>query len=437
MSTKIAPQNNALDRSIEEIFSLLSSMVQGFRKTYGEIDSTLIPVVWTHESVCLEASKYTTLKQFYEGSSGNGAYRYARSNKLMKECASHMTGGQSVKVMNKARSSKARPISVDLGSYFPQIVKPERVHDETVMASGSMSRDVCINQAKEFDDMVEWAAVDPTSFATAEQNGWMSSCVKHMTPEAKKVKYLAMAMPAIIRAADNLIQGSNRYLFGITKEDLEAEGILTALEVIPKYKKDQATFLGFALTRIKGSMSDYIRANSPVPRSQMDKLKERRLQEEPESEGIGFQIDAPEATQAGGKVDSAKIRSGKEAALSCALGALNPVYLDATTGTDGQTMAHEIVGMDGIEWSNQPDTLSLKLLIDKMVSVGRSGFESNLSDRGITERESCILSMLLGGYDTKDIAVRESLSESRVSQIINQVVLKMRQFVATDESFVA
>lgn len=445
MSTKTDLKNDAPDKSIEEIFGPLPNIVGVVRKTSSEIDSTPIPVVWTHESVCREASKYTTIDQFFEGGSDNGAYRYARSNNLMKECALSMTGGQSVKLMNKVKVSKTRAISLDLCSYFPKIAKPNRVLDETDtgpvgLASDSMSRDVCIEKASEFDDTIEWEAADPTSYATAERNGWMSSCVKHMTPEAKNDKYLAMVMPAIIKAADNLIKkGSNGSINGLTWEDLRSEGILAALEKIHEYKNAQASFLGYTKNRITGGMIDSIRNGCPVPRSQMDKLKELNiLTEEPETKGwFGMQIKAREATKAGGKVDSAKVRSRKEAASMCALGALSPVYLDAPTGDDGQTMAHEIVGMDETELSNQTNMLSLKLLIEKMASVGGSGFGSNLSDRGITEKEYGILKMIQAGYDTQKIAEIEEISENRVSQIISKVVLKMQYFIAADEFYVA
>ena len=77
-------------------------------------------------------------------------------------------------------------------------------------------------------------------------------------------------LPLVKYIASRVIIGKNKY---IEYEDLVSYGMLGLMDAINKFDKDRGMkFSTYASIRIKGSMIDELRRNSPISKGSMDKL---------------------------------------------------------------------------------------------------------------------------------------------------------------------
>ncbi|QXE20291.1 FliA/WhiG family RNA polymerase sigma factor [Clostridium sp. 001] len=107
-------------------------------------------------------------------------------------------------------------------------------------------------------------------------------------------------LPLVKYIASRVIIGKTKY---IEYEDLVSYGMLGLMDAINKFDKDRGMkFSTYASIRIKGSMIDELRRNSPISKGAMDKLNKynaaidslrSKLGREPGSEEIANQLGMP------------------------------------------------------------------------------------------------------------------------------------------------
>ncbi|ADK14109.1 MULTISPECIES: FliA/WhiG family RNA polymerase sigma factor [Clostridium] len=107
-------------------------------------------------------------------------------------------------------------------------------------------------------------------------------------------------LPLVKYIASRVIIGKTKY---IEYEDLVSYGMLGLIDAINKFDKDRGMkFSTYASIRIKGSMIDELRRNSPISKGAMDKLNKynaamdslrTKLGREPSSEEIANELGMP------------------------------------------------------------------------------------------------------------------------------------------------
>ncbi|OBR94958.1 RNA polymerase sigma-D factor [Clostridium ragsdalei P11] len=107
-------------------------------------------------------------------------------------------------------------------------------------------------------------------------------------------------LPLVKYIASRVIIGKTKY---IEYEDLVSYGMLGLIDAINKFDKDRGMkFSTYASIRIKGSMIDELRRNSPISKGAMDKLNKYnaamdslriKLGREPRSEEIANELGMP------------------------------------------------------------------------------------------------------------------------------------------------
>ncbi|OAA83239.1 FliA/WhiG family RNA polymerase sigma factor [Clostridium ljungdahlii] len=107
-------------------------------------------------------------------------------------------------------------------------------------------------------------------------------------------------LPLVKYIASRVIIGKTKY---IEYEDLVSYGMLGLIDAINKFDKDRGMkFSTYASIRIKGSMIDELRRNSPISKGAMDKLNKynaamdslrTKLGREPGSEEIANELGMP------------------------------------------------------------------------------------------------------------------------------------------------
>ena len=238
---------------------------------------------------------------------------------------------------------------------------------------------------------------------------------------------LAGSMLAIRQAASRAMACTGAEKFGLTEEDLVSVGVIAALEAIARYDETKASFLTFALRRIQGGMIDYIRNNSPVPRCQMDKLK-RYYERNADDHGAATTVKP--AAQKGSRF----VESQKSANLAYADAALSPLSLDGSIGQDESPLRplHDIIGSDRIYGDGGPsdmDRMILREIIAATTETTGTQFEGPLA---LTSVEREVLDMTLQGYSHVEIASKVTLTGSRVSQLHESILRKMRRYTELD-----
>ncbi len=107
-------------------------------------------------------------------------------------------------------------------------------------------------------------------------------------------------LPLVKYIASRVIIGKTKY---IEYEDLVSYGMMGLIDAISKFDEDRGMkFSTYASIRIKGSMIDELRRNSPISKGAMDKLNKynaaidflrSKLGREPESEEIANELSIP------------------------------------------------------------------------------------------------------------------------------------------------
>ena len=215
--------------------------------------------------------------------------------------------------------------------------------------------------------------------------------VKHYVPMVKRIAHHLMArLPSSVQV-DDLIQA----------------GMMGLLEAARKYDKSKgASFETYAGIRIRGNMLDEVRRGDWVPRSVHRNSREVAQVVRDLSNAFGRDVRDHEVAEAM-EIDISEYYKRLADANSARLFALDDVCYD------GEIMS-ETTSTD---------------LSDPYECVRRDDFLQNLTDgiENLPERERLVLSLY---YDEelnlKEIGAILTVSESRVSQIHSQAMLRLR-----------
>jgi DNA-directed RNA polymerase sigma subunit (sigma70/sigma32) len=174
---------------------------------------------------------------------------------------------------------------------------------------------------------------------------------------------------------------------------------------------------------------DHIRNTSPVPRSQLDKLKDRYASDLSAMEDPAAGITVFVSDQSAESSADRNLESRRESNAASALGALFPISLDGEVTGQENELYHDVIGSDSMAEVNglsEMDLMALREVISLMTSE-EAGMTATLS-----ANENKVLEMFLHGYSQVEMARAMSLTESRVCQIQHHMMDKMKNFLDED-----
>ena len=272
--------------------------------------------------------------------------------------------------------------------------------------------------------------------------------------------YLAQSMRAIRQAALAMITPQAKR-YGVSVEDLESVGIIAAIEAVAKYDPKQASFLGFATPRIRGSMLDCIRDACPAPRTQTDRIRAHLAQASAVADHTNRTISTDDPydnsddnsddttnettydTTSGATRDTSgpvveidtKSREFRRhhVNMSMAMAAVNQLSLDSPLDVDNDLTLHDIKDLSGFSalmYGGQitaEESLQLKEVIDRLTDG--HGVKSSLV---FSDQERLVVEMTLQGFSRKEIARCIGVYASRASQVLASATDKMSSFAKLD-----
>jgi len=211
-----------------------------------------------------------------------------------------------------------------------------------------------------------------------------------------KIKYMALNLKSTLPK-------------NVELDDLIQEGIIGLLQSYRKYDPEKgASFYTFAMKRIKGSMIDYLRKIDWLPKETRSLIKkyEDLVYEAGEDEYLDDKLIAEKLNIEENDVDKIKFSISKRQILQ-----LDDYFFDSEEG-------NWPIGEDD---SNDPEIIAYKELFKEKLKE---------SIEKLPQREQLILSL----YYDNNLTFREigeilEISESRVSQIHSQILIKLKKMV--------
>lgn len=189
--------------------------------------------------------------------------------------------------------------------------------------------------------------------------------------------------------------------------DLIQEGMIGLLDASQNYNTEQgASFETYAGIRIRGAMLDEIRRNNWAPRSVHRKAREIAavMQEIEQREG----------------------RNAQDNEIAQAIGITTSEYHQQLYNSSG----HQVFSLD--ELTDHDETLAQPISENQLEpekNVQKSGFQQALSEaiQTLPERERLMMSLYYNEeLNLKEIGEVLNVSESRVSQIHSQTIIRLR-----------
>jgi len=211
-----------------------------------------------------------------------------------------------------------------------------------------------------------------------------------------KIKYIALNLKSTLPK-------------NVELDDLIQEGIIGLLQSYRKYDPEKgASFNTFAMKRIKGSMLDYLRKIDWLPKETRSLIKkyEDLVYEVGEEEYFDDKLIAERLNIEENDVDKIKFSISKRQILQ-----LDSYFFDS----------------EEVNWSIEEDDSN-----DPEVIAYKEIFKDKLKDciEKLSQREQLILSL----YYDNNLTFREigeilDLSESRISQVHSQILIKLKKMV--------
>lgn len=196
-------------------------------------------------------------------------------------------------------------------------------------------------------------------------------------------------------------------------DDLVQAGMMGLLDAMQKYADDQgAQFETYASQRIRGAMIDELRANDWLPRSVRHNAKKiedavlalvQKLQRQPQEAEVAAYLNM-------------SLIEYQTLLGDC--GGTQLLFYEDFSGEDGESSDHFLDSQIELSGEDNP----LQVLLD-------SGFNEALIDviKALPERDQLLMSLY---YDEelnlKEIGAVLGVSESRVSQLHSQTIIKIR-----------
>lgn len=194
-------------------------------------------------------------------------------------------------------------------------------------------------------------------------------------------------------------------------EDIVNQGVFALMDSIEKYDPDLGIqFDTFASIRVRGSIIDYVRKQDWVPRTLRKKVKD--------------------IEEAYGKFYEIHQRSGSDEEIAEMLQIDVADLLQTLQKSNGMAvLSFEELLQDGLEFTSKSDTLftgpSDALQAEEMKQEVAKAID------GLKEKERLVVSLYyFEELKLKEIAEVLSLTESRVSQIHSQAIIKLRVVIS-------
>jgi len=193
----------------------------------------------------------------------------------------------------------------------------------------------------------------------------------------------------------------------IDVDDLIQEGMIGLLDAAQNYNTDQgASFETYAGIRIRGAMLDEIRRNNWAPRSVHRKAREIAavMQEIEQREG----------------------RHAQDNEIAQAIG----ISIDEYHQQLHDAAGHQVFSLDDL--TDHDETVARPLSQNELIpeqTMQKTGFQQALSDaiQTLPERERLMMSLYYNDeLNLKEIGEVLNVSESRVSQIHSQTIIRLR-----------
>ncbi len=232
----------------------------------------------------------------------------------------------------------------------------------------------------------------------------MSNRAVMYTSGQSKSELIEQHAPLVKRIAYHMIA---RLPASVDVEDLIQAGMIGLLDASHQYNSAQgASFETYAGIRIRGSMLDEIRRNDWAPRSVHRKARE-----------IAEQMH---------KIEQEKGRNASDSEVAAALGIDINEYYQQLHDSSG----YQVFSLD--EFTDNDETQA------HLISVGPSGPDDEVQDDDfqqalaqaidtLPERERLLMSLYYNDeLNLKEIGEVLGVSESRVSQIHSQTVIRLR-----------
>lgn len=240
-----------------------------------------------------------------------------------------------------------------------------------------------------------------TKYGTAKQNIWTEEHLEKYLPLVKRISgRLAMSLPP-----------------HIDEEDLVGYGVFGLLDALTKYEPSRGVkFETYATLRIRGAIIDGLRAMDWVPHSARQKVKrvyqgfaklESNLGRTPEMEEVAefLEISLDDLTTT--------LLQGQHMTL---------VSLEDMSSADSADSNVSAVDMI-VDHSSQESFKQIELEERKQVLSG--------SIEKLSEKEKLVVALYYREELTlKEIAAVMKLSESRISQIHSQAILRLRGYLS-------
>lgn len=207
----------------------------------------------------------------------------------------------------------------------------------------------------------------------------------------------------------------HNYINALDEDDFTLIGLAALWEATKQYDSAQnSSFWGYARVRVEGSMLDAMRSFDPISRLERERLQEIKAQRHLLEQARGTTVSFLEAGRTIG-IGLEELRQLDE------LNNLSFLELDAQgrtsdDSTNVDTPLHDIiVDQTATDPSVQCDIGNDVDLLDRLM------------DRLDDASRAVIRAHFWNGLREKDIGRAFGLTESRVSQIINQSITKMRR----------
>ncbi|MDX8396544.1 MAG: FliA/WhiG family RNA polymerase sigma factor [Mariprofundaceae bacterium] len=223
-------------------------------------------------------------------------------------------------------------------------------------------------------------------------------------------KLFAEYLPLIRYHADHLMR---RTPDSIELDDLVDAGVLGLLDGAKRFDASrEIQFKTFVSYRVRGAMIDYLRAFDWMPRSLRDSSKELQQAFSVLEQQFGRPAEEIEiAEHLGVSLEDYRLRLGQVRTMSVVhFDDLPPVF-----GEEDDLSVLDVLSSD-------PDTMP-----EQQAAIGE--FINHLADaiEGLPKREVVLLTLYYYEELTmKEIAIVLGLTESRVSQIHSQMVMRLR-----------
>jgi RNA polymerase sigma factor FliA len=226
-----------------------------------------------------------------------------------------------------------------------------------------------------------------------------------------KTEIVKKYLPLVKYIASKIIVGKTKY---VEYEDLVSYGMLGLMDALSKFDESKGMkFSTYASIRVKGSMIDELRRNSPIPKRSMDKLNRYNA--------------AVESLQ------NKLLRDPTDVEIAKAM----EINLEELGQIEGYVNYMSMVSLDSLLFSEDDDVA----LLNSIEDVNSPSPQKTLEDKEmyeyllkglelLREKDKLVLNLYYyEGLTLKQIGEVLEVSESRVCQLHSKAILNLRKAI--------